>query len=149
MEWNKVIEWIIPVITAVIGGLIAIFQMRQNIKLTARLKWKEEFRVRLNDFINSAKKLHHSSIIARLRENELSETKFFLDKVSDFDAAFYALDLLLFENDERVKDLIMYRDKIRENSTKESTDDKDYLLYFYYLAKDLYNDKSFVSNSLK
>lgn len=152
MEWNKLIEYFEPVITVIIAGIIAIYQMRQNIKLNAKLKWKQEFRDKLNGFLNCSKNLYHSSIVAKFDKDEISETKNLLNKIAEFDASFFSLDIMLYENDDRVKKLVDYRDKIRQKALLESKSDddgKDYLRYFYYQAKDLYNDNVYVSKIIK
>lgn len=153
MELDSLIGLGIPILTAVIAGFIAIYQMRINIRLNAKLKWKDEFRQRLNKFIIDAKDISHSIMILRIDDKNMDVAKKVFDKIREFDASFFALDLLLNEKDKRVDELISYRDKIREEAlsfekSKTVKKNEDYVRYFYYKAKDLYNDDKFISKSI-
>lgn len=158
MEWGKVIEWLVPIVTASLAGLLAIYKMRQNIRFNAKLKWKEEFRSKLNTFINICNKISTKAILAEKNsENEIfkKDAVDFIDKIEEFDAAFYSLDLLMYEYDSRVKELTELRDEIRLeafdviNGIMETQNfTQDLILNFYYKAKDLYNDDKYILKSI-
>lgn len=57
LDWNKVFELLIPIVLVFLAGIIALYQMRQNVKLQANLKWKEEFRQKVSIYINALLKL--------------------------------------------------------------------------------------------
>lgn len=44
IDWNKVFEYLIPIIVVFIAGLIALYRMRENVKLDEKNHRKEELR---------------------------------------------------------------------------------------------------------
>ena len=154
MKINQIFDYIIPIFTVLLAGLIAIYQMRQNIKLNAKLKFKEEFREKLNKFISEAKNLSHSSILLELDNQNIDRAKYLFDNLSEFEASFFALDLLLKRNeDKRVIELINLKNKIKDFAfgKKEKMSHKDSnsnLRDFYYKAKEIYNDDKFIKENI-
>ena len=64
IDWNKMIEFTVPILVAVIGALVAIYNVRQNIKLSHKLKKKEELREIFVELVMSLKKIAEITKIA-------------------------------------------------------------------------------------
>ncbi|NVK53076.1 MAG: hypothetical protein HWD85_09090 [Flavobacteriaceae bacterium] len=156
VDWIKIFEFIMPVILLLIGGFLAVDKMKRNIKLEAKLKWKEEFRRKVVDFVRESMELHNKSIFLKVNSEEKSSPEVasrFVDISQKFDSAFYAIDLMLKkENDNTHFLAVKYReikDEVFEEFENESgSTQSDTINEFYELAKEIYNDEAYINRNL-
>ena len=156
IDWIKVLEFIMPVVLLLVGGFLAVDKMKRNIKLEAKLKWKEEFRNKVINFINESLDLHNKSIFLKVSSEEKHDPKVascFVDISQKFDSAFYAIDLMLkTENDSTHFLAVKYR-KIKDEAFEEFENESgstqsDTIDEFYQLAKEIYNNEDYINKNL-
>ncbi len=151
IDWIKVLEFMMPVILLFIGGFLTVNKIKINIKLEARLKWKEEFRNKVIDFINVSSELHNKSVFLKINSkdehNNLASN--FVDISKKLDIAFYAIDLMLKDENENTHFLTVKYREIKEQAYEEFNEDSgstnsNMIDEFYELAKEIYNDDKYL-----
>ncbi len=151
----KGLEFIMPVILLLLGSLLTVHRMKKNIKLGAKLKWKEEFRNKTIDFIRESMELHNKSVFLNLTpsDNDLEKNKVtgnFVDISQKFDAAFYAIDLMIKDENDDTRFLIIKYREIKDEAFNEfenesGSTDSSTINEFYQLAKSIYNNEDYLN----
>lgn len=107
--WIEISKILIPVLAVVIAGIFALYNLRHNIELQARYKWKEDFRIQMAEYTESYIKLTYLT----LEWKELFANKKPTDEIrhqiqaaiSEVISKFSKVELML-DNDENSKKLI-------------------------------------------
>lgn len=70
---NMVLTSLIPILVAVIGGLLAILGIKGNIISTARIQWVQDLRTALCEYVEANEKLHIHLLDEKKRQLESFE----------------------------------------------------------------------------
>lgn len=145
LDWVKIIETIIPIVTVLAAGLIALYQMRLNIKLQAKVKLKEEFRSVVKDVNRQFNKL---TVLFGMYDITTKD-KFNLIKpkveecVINIETLSYDLGILMKKKDEirnQILDMLDDSADIYFDFKKNKEDDKEeFLNHLNSLFKEYYD----------
>ena len=155
IDWIKVLEFIMPVALLLLGSLLTVHRMKKNIKLGAKLKWKEEFRNKIIIFIRESMELHNKSVFYNLTpsDNDLDENKItgdFVDISQKFDAAFYDIDLMIKDENDDIRFLKAKYREIKDEAFNEfenesGSTESNTINEFYQSAKSIYNNEDYLN----
>ncbi|MEC3906436.1 hypothetical protein VOI54_05365 [Tamlana sp. 2201CG12-4] len=157
--WLDVFKILIPIVTVLLAGFFALHRMKQNVKLEARLKWKEEFRNRIVDFMHTESLLNNKAIFYDLEkehDGNHEKTDEYLEITYKLHSIYYSIDMMLDFNDLRAEALNESYKSILDDINRQveskprptNEEDEDYLGNFYEWAKQIYNDDKYIDSVL-
>ncbi len=155
IDWTKTFEILIPIVAVLLAGLIALYQMRQNVKLGAKLKWKEEFRNRVIEFTNVAMLLYNKAIWVDkepIDDKGYNTANEYIEILYKLHTIYYSISIMLDRKDLRTEVLYENYRLIVDKSHNEATDleqkveNEDFVEDFYDIAKEIYDDSKYINS---
>ncbi len=152
ITWLDVFKMLVPITVVIIAGFLALLRMRENVRLDAKLKWKEEFRNRIIEFTNTAMNLEDKAfwLDVNNEENNVKESKIYIDVSHKLHTIYFAIEMMLDLEDFRTEVLrANYRliiDQAYEEVSKIGKEEKENNIdEFYETAKEIYDDSKYIN----
>ncbi|WP_298896891.1 hypothetical protein [uncultured Psychroserpens sp.] len=148
-HWIEISKIAFALIGIFLTARFALRRMKENIRLTANLKWKEDFRLRLVEFLNTSLLLSNKAISVGFESEGNPDSEFdeFIEMIHKLHTNYYALEMMLDLKDERTNDLTkIYRSMIdnfmdvSEGKEVEENEEEALDSEFYIVAKEIYDE---------
>lgn len=101
--WIELSKVLIPVLAVLLAGVFALFNLRHSIKLQAKNKWKEDFRLHMAEYLESYIQLTYLFIEWRAQfsnSEPTNETRYKVQAViSEVISRFKKIELMLGEDE--------------------------------------------------
>ena len=150
ITWLDVIKISIPVLAVILAGVFALFNLRHSIRLQARNKWKEDFRLHVSDYLETYMNTLFNTTKMKAEMiggcNFDTATKLSLS-MSQLTGRITKIEMMLDKNSKDYNDLdslAQYNnDKLRKilEGDEKAIEIENTLKDFYDVAKKIYDNK--------
>ncbi len=154
ITWLDVFKMLIPITVVIIAGFLALLRMRENVRLDAKLKWKEEFRDKIVEFTNIAMNLEDKALWLDVNDevNNVKEAHTYININQKLHTIYFAIEMMLDIGDIRTEALrANYRfivDQAYEEASGTNKDEggkENIIDEFYETAKEIYDDNKYIN----
>lgn len=159
ITWLDILKMLVPITVVIIAGWLALLRMRENVRLDAKLKWKEEFRNRIVEFVKISMQLG-DKIIWMEESDDISEkdgAKEYININQNLHTIYYAIEMMLDLDDIRTEVLRAIYRVIIESAYNEvispveidNEEINNSIEEFYEIAKEIYDDDRYISSLVR
>ncbi|WP_156879183.1 hypothetical protein [Salinimicrobium xinjiangense] len=148
---KEIITLISPLLLVFIAGGIALYNQRQSIKLQARNKWKEDFRLHVSDYLEAymtalfnTTSLKASPFGGAAKDHSIANTSLSLSQLT---STITKIQMMLDKDSQAFKEIDELARSNNEKLTKivkgdiEASNIEDTLKKFFEAAKKIYDNK--------